>query len=252
MKVAIEKPALYQAKDGTSYHLASFDHSFPSGHAMRAVLVAGVVLYVWRRVGLVAAAWALIVPVCLVAASWHVPSDVAGGVLFGLPRGASRRTRRSRRCRARRAWWTRPTSPRCSSGSRPASSAIRCRCSPTSPGSRSSCRRPSCAQARRRALLVLAAGGDPHRELDVDAPAVKSLAADLFDEARRAQLAAAIDELVVAARDLPRTREAALFLAADVDLAWRLLALGAGRRGARRRCLRPRDSGTGLRLPIRA
>jgi hypothetical protein len=80
-------------------------------------------------------------------------------------------------------------------------------------------------QARRRSLLVLAAGGDPLRELEVDDPAVKSLAADLFDDARRARLAAAIDELAVLARDLPRTRDAALFLAADVDLAWRLFAL---------------------------
>ena len=81
------------------------------------------------------------------------------------------------------------------------------------------------ARARRRSLLVLAAGGDPHRELEVDAPAVKSLAADHFEVERRAQLAAAIDELAVAARDLPLTRDALLFLAADVDLAWRLLAL---------------------------
>ena len=54
---------------------------------------------------------------------------------------------------------------------------------------------------------------------------MKALAAELFTDERRAQLAAAIDELAVLARDLPQTREAALFLAADVDLAWRLLAL---------------------------
>jgi hypothetical protein len=81
------------------------------------------------------------------------------------------------------------------------------------------------APARRRALLVLASGGDPHRGLDVDAPAVKSLAADLHDDARRARLAKAIDELVLAARQLPTVCRAALFLAADVDLAWRLFAL---------------------------
>ncbi len=79
--------------------------------------------------------------------------------------------------------------------------------------------------ARRRSLLVLAAGGDPHRELEVDDPAVKALAAELFTDERRARLAAAIDELAVLARELPKTREAALFLAADVDFAWRLLAL---------------------------
>jgi len=80
-------------------------------------------------------------------------------------------------------------------------------------------------ETRRRTLLVLAAGGDPNRELGVDDPAVKALAADLFTDERRARLAAAIDELAVLARDLPRTRDAALFLAGDADLAWRLLAL---------------------------
>jgi hypothetical protein len=80
--------------------------------------------------------------------------------------------------------------------------------------------------ARRRALLVLAAGGDPHRELGVDDAAVKALALDLHTPERRARLGAAVDELAVLARDLPRTREAALFLARDPELAWRLLALG--------------------------
>lgn len=80
-------------------------------------------------------------------------------------------------------------------------------------------------EARRRAMLLLAAGGDPHRELGVDDRAVKSLAADLHTEARHRALGAGIDELAVRARDLPRVREAALFLAGDVDLAWRLYAL---------------------------
>jgi hypothetical protein len=80
--------------------------------------------------------------------------------------------------------------------------------------------------ARRRALLLVAAGGDPHRALGVDDRAVKSLAADLFDDGRRAQLGAGIDALVLLVRELPTAREAVLFLAADVDLAWRLFALG--------------------------
>src|SRR6185312_17437903 len=37
-------------------------------------------------------------------------------------------------------------------------------------------------QALRRALLLLAAGGDPHRELGVDDRAVKALAVDLHTE----------------------------------------------------------------------
>ena len=80
-------------------------------------------------------------------------------------------------------------------------------------------------EARRRAMLLLAAGGDPHRELGVDERAVKSLAADLYTEDRRRALAAGIDELAVRARALPRVRDAALFLAGDVELAWRLYAL---------------------------
>jgi hypothetical protein len=81
-------------------------------------------------------------------------------------------------------------------------------------------------EAIRRALLLLAAGGDPHRELDVDDRAVKALAVDLFSEERREELAAQIDGLVLVARDLPDTSRALLFLAADLDLAWRLFALG--------------------------
>ena len=81
-------------------------------------------------------------------------------------------------------------------------------------------------EVRRRAMLLLAAGGDPHRELGVDDRSVKAIAADLWSEERRNELASGIDELVLVARDLPRTRDAALFLAGDLDLAWRLYALG--------------------------
>jgi hypothetical protein len=79
--------------------------------------------------------------------------------------------------------------------------------------------------ARRRALLLVAAGGDPHRDLDVDDRAVKALATDLYTDERRAQLGRAIDELVLRVRDRQTAREAALFLAGDVDLAWRLFSL---------------------------
>jgi hypothetical protein len=80
--------------------------------------------------------------------------------------------------------------------------------------------------SRRRALLLVAAGGDLQRDLDVDDRAVKALAADLYSDERREQLARSIDTLVLRVRDLPTAREAALFLAADVDLAWRLFSLG--------------------------
>ncbi|HEY8646662.1 MAG TPA: hypothetical protein VIL77_12365 [Gaiellaceae bacterium] len=78
---------------------------------------------------------------------------------------------------------------------------------------------------RRRALLLVAAGGDPHRDLDVDDRAVKALAADLYTDERREQLGRSIDALVLRVRERPVAREAALFLASDVDLAWRLFSL---------------------------
>ena len=78
---------------------------------------------------------------------------------------------------------------------------------------------------RRRALLLVAAGGDPHRDLDVDDRAVKALAADLYTAERREQLGRSIDALVLRVRERPVAREAALFLAGDVDLAWRLFSL---------------------------
>src|SRR3954452_21610793 len=78
---------------------------------------------------------------------------------------------------------------------------------------------------RRRALLLVAAGGDPHRELGVDDRAVKALAADLYTDERRQQLGRGIDALVLRPREREAAREAALFLAGDVDLAWRLCSL---------------------------
>jgi hypothetical protein len=79
--------------------------------------------------------------------------------------------------------------------------------------------------ARRRAVLLLAAGGDPHRGLGIDDRAVKALATDLHDDQRLDELRRGIDALVIRLRDLPNAREGALFLAADVELAWRLFAL---------------------------
>jgi hypothetical protein len=80
-------------------------------------------------------------------------------------------------------------------------------------------------EARRRALLLVAAGGDPHRELGIDDRAVKALAADLRSDERRDRLAGGLDALALQARDLPLVRETVVNLARDLDLAWRLYAL---------------------------
>jgi hypothetical protein len=77
--------------------------------------------------------------------------------------------------------------------------------------------------ARRRAMFVLAAGGDPHRDLGFDSVAAERLANELDTPGRRARLAAALDGLP--ADDLPVVSAAAESLRADPDLAWRSFAL---------------------------
>jgi hypothetical protein len=77
--------------------------------------------------------------------------------------------------------------------------------------------------ARRRAMFVLAAGGDPHRDVGVDSIAAERLADELDSPGRRAQLAAALDELP--AEDLPGVTAAVDALRADPELAWRSFAL---------------------------
>jgi hypothetical protein len=79
--------------------------------------------------------------------------------------------------------------------------------------------------SRRRAMFVLAAGGDPHRELDVDSVAAERLAAEFDSPAWRAALRAALAALEADAAGLPGVAEALVGLRADPDLAWRSLAL---------------------------
>ena len=77
--------------------------------------------------------------------------------------------------------------------------------------------------ARRRAMFVLAAGGDPHRDLGLDSIAAERLADELDTPQRRAQLATALDDLPV--DDLPAVAAAVESLRGDADLTWRSFAL---------------------------
>jgi hypothetical protein len=79
--------------------------------------------------------------------------------------------------------------------------------------------------ARRRAMFVLAAGGDPHREIDHDSVAAERLANELDTPDRRAALARALDGLAVDAEGLPAVTAALDSLRSESDLAWRSLAL---------------------------
>jgi hypothetical protein len=77
--------------------------------------------------------------------------------------------------------------------------------------------------ARRRAMFVLASGGDPHRDLGLDSIAAERLAGELDTPERRTQLEAALGELP--ANGLPTVTAAAESLRADPELAWRSFAL---------------------------
>jgi hypothetical protein len=77
--------------------------------------------------------------------------------------------------------------------------------------------------ARRRAMFVLAAGGDPHRELDFNSVAAERLAGELDTPARREALARALEGLD--ADGLPTVAEGLKALQSEPDLAWRSLGL---------------------------
>ncbi len=77
--------------------------------------------------------------------------------------------------------------------------------------------------ARRRAMLVLAAGGDPHRDVGTATPAVERLADELDTPERRASLHEAL--AAVDASGLPTVQNALQILLDDRELAWRLFAL---------------------------
>jgi undecaprenyl-diphosphatase len=78
-KHVLVRPGLH---DGT-FHIAAFDSSFPSGHALRAVLVAWAVARMWPRARAAAIVWVVASVVLLQLAGWHTPTDLAGGLLLG-------------------------------------------------------------------------------------------------------------------------------------------------------------------------
>jgi membrane-associated phospholipid phosphatase len=78
-KLGLERPALYRH----GVHVTGFDHSLPSGHTIRSLVVAGALAWAWRR-GWVALLWAATVPFALVALGDHTPTDVVAGVFVVL------------------------------------------------------------------------------------------------------------------------------------------------------------------------
>ena len=78
--------------------------------------------------------------------------------------------------------------------------------------------------ALRRAMLLLAAGGDPHRELDLDGRAVTALAAELDRPERRAEVSRGLEALRGNAAGLGNVGLALDEMLLDAGLAWRAYA----------------------------
>ena len=81
-KAAITRPSLYGTFRGEPVHLTGFDSSFPSGHAVRAVILAIVVGSVWPALRPLLALWLVAVAVTLEVDGIHTPSDITGGLLL--------------------------------------------------------------------------------------------------------------------------------------------------------------------------
>ncbi len=79
--------------------------------------------------------------------------------------------------------------------------------------------------ALRRAELLLAAGGDPRRRLELYGRGVTALAEDLDSPAARAELQAGLEELAPDVGSLRGAAEALRLLLRDGDLAWQCFAL---------------------------
>ena len=78
--------------------------------------------------------------------------------------------------------------------------------------------------AVRRALLLLAAGGDPSRGLDLNGRAVSALAEELDDPRRREALLTGLAGLAGEAQGPPHVSEALHALADAPEVAWRAYA----------------------------
>ena len=82
-KALVARPALYATVGGVRVHVTGFDQALPSGHTLRALVLAGAVASAWRR-GWLGYVWAATVPFALLAIGWHTPTDIAAALFAGL------------------------------------------------------------------------------------------------------------------------------------------------------------------------
>jgi membrane-associated phospholipid phosphatase len=72
------RPPLH--RDGV--HVVDFDSSWPSGHALRCMIVAAAIGAIWPQLRGVLALWVATAAVMLELAGFHTPTDVLGGLLL--------------------------------------------------------------------------------------------------------------------------------------------------------------------------
>lgn len=77
-KRSLDRPPLYRH----GVHVLGFDSSWPSGHTIRSVVVAAALAAAWPRLRPLLGAWLVAALALLVAAGFHTPSDVLGGLLL--------------------------------------------------------------------------------------------------------------------------------------------------------------------------
>jgi membrane-associated phospholipid phosphatase len=70
------------------FPVVPFEHSFASGHEIRAVLLAACLVALRPGFWPLAVAWLAAVSVVLVTGGWHTPTDVLGGLVLAVGVGA--------------------------------------------------------------------------------------------------------------------------------------------------------------------
>ena len=81
-KHTLDRPPLYGYDTGRAIHVQGFDRSYPSGHTLRAVLLAALVTALWPRLRWWGLGWAAVALLALLLAGFHAPTDIAGGILL--------------------------------------------------------------------------------------------------------------------------------------------------------------------------
>lgn len=79
----VVKPSLFGRYYEQPVELSEFHMSFPSGHAMRLVLLAALFAYLWRWLRWPLLAWVTAAVVSIQVDHLHTLSDIAGGLVLG-------------------------------------------------------------------------------------------------------------------------------------------------------------------------